>query len=257
MREWLKKLRLSNNLTQEQVATKSFIERSYYTQIENRKRNPSLDVAKNIAKVLKFDPMYFFEKNDEDDILFLNNKPINQSILDFLKDKRNLKLLYSYDNNDDYYFQILHFLHAAISVKKYCLIFDSDENYLKYKRMMKIFQNIGTDLDFIRFVDVTNIYSAESLCKNIDETVSSINHPAIFAWIHKEQVNQYTLGKLLQNTRILTNKAVYVQAYNAWNVSAGNHTQLMKEYPLLLIDSQIMASPFYNSSIVPPSLYFQ
>ncbi len=50
-------------LTQLQVAQSASIERAYYTQIENGKRNPSVKVAKNIANVLSFEWSLFFEVN--------------------------------------------------------------------------------------------------------------------------------------------------------------------------------------------------
>ncbi|WP_070121393.1 helix-turn-helix domain-containing protein [Bacillus marinisedimentorum] len=59
-RDWLIKLRKHIGLTQEQVASKSFINRGFYAQIENGQRDPSVTVAKNIAAVLGFNPTMFF-----------------------------------------------------------------------------------------------------------------------------------------------------------------------------------------------------
>ncbi len=53
-RDWLSNIRKSKRLTQQYVASKAFIDRSYYSHIESGKRNPSLTVAKNIATVLNF-----------------------------------------------------------------------------------------------------------------------------------------------------------------------------------------------------------
>lgn len=60
-RVWLINLRKKNKLTQLEVANKSNIGRAYYTQIENGVRNPSVNVAKNIASSLNFDWSLFFE----------------------------------------------------------------------------------------------------------------------------------------------------------------------------------------------------
>ncbi len=62
-RSWLKELRKKRSLTQAEVASRSFIERSYYAQIENGTKNPSIDVARNIANVLHFNPALFFTEN--------------------------------------------------------------------------------------------------------------------------------------------------------------------------------------------------
>ncbi|MBE4909102.1 helix-turn-helix domain-containing protein [Bacillus luteolus] len=60
MREWLKRLRKERGLTQEDVASKSFINRAFYAQIENGTRNPSFEVARNIASTLGVSSSVFF-----------------------------------------------------------------------------------------------------------------------------------------------------------------------------------------------------
>lgn len=49
----LKDLRQRSDLTQEQVAQELNISISYYSLLENGKRRLSLDLAKNLAQVLK------------------------------------------------------------------------------------------------------------------------------------------------------------------------------------------------------------
>lgn len=63
IRDWLKELRVKRKLTQEEVARLSGISRSHYTHIEQGNKTPSVDVAKAIAKTLKFDWVIFFENN--------------------------------------------------------------------------------------------------------------------------------------------------------------------------------------------------
>jgi putative transcriptional regulator len=58
-RTWL--LEYRGDKTQQEVADKAGIERSYYTQIENGDRNPSVDTAKKIATALDFNWTIFFE----------------------------------------------------------------------------------------------------------------------------------------------------------------------------------------------------
>lgn len=55
MRKWLIEKREQQNLTQEKVAKRSGIQRSYYSMIESGKRSPSPYVAMKIATVLSFD----------------------------------------------------------------------------------------------------------------------------------------------------------------------------------------------------------
>lgn len=59
---WLKSLREEKKLTQRKVADNSGISLSFYNQIENNVRAPSVGVAKKIANVLNFDWSKFFEE---------------------------------------------------------------------------------------------------------------------------------------------------------------------------------------------------
>lgn len=61
-RKWLKDYREERKMTQEETAFLSGIARSYYTHIEQGTKTPSVEVAKGIAKTLKFDWVVFFEK---------------------------------------------------------------------------------------------------------------------------------------------------------------------------------------------------
>lgn len=61
MRVWLKNIRVSKNLTQNELANILCIDRSYYTRIEAGQRNPSIDLAKKISHALKFDWTRFYE----------------------------------------------------------------------------------------------------------------------------------------------------------------------------------------------------
>lgn len=62
MRDWLVDIRLKNKLTQEQVAERADIERSYYNMIERGKRRPSVEIAKKIANVLSIDWTIFLSR---------------------------------------------------------------------------------------------------------------------------------------------------------------------------------------------------
>lgn len=61
MRNWLKEIRKSKNLTQEQLSEKVKISRAFLTQLELNKRNPSVQTAMKIAKVLEFNWTRFYE----------------------------------------------------------------------------------------------------------------------------------------------------------------------------------------------------
>ncbi|WP_338542747.1 helix-turn-helix transcriptional regulator [Paenibacillus tundrae] len=62
MRSWLREIREKYNMTQEQVAFKAGISRSYFTNIENGTKTPSVIAAKSIGEALDFPWSYFFEE---------------------------------------------------------------------------------------------------------------------------------------------------------------------------------------------------
>lgn len=62
IRDWLKEIRMSRNLTQEQVANLSKISRTMLTEIENGNANPSVETAKKIANALNFDWTLFYKE---------------------------------------------------------------------------------------------------------------------------------------------------------------------------------------------------
>lgn len=64
IRQWLVMRR--GKLTHQQVAELTGISRSYYTEIESGEKNPSVPMAKRIAKTLKFDWTLFFENECRD-----------------------------------------------------------------------------------------------------------------------------------------------------------------------------------------------
>ncbi|WP_367888448.1 helix-turn-helix transcriptional regulator [Bacillus wiedmannii] len=61
MRFWLLEKRKNKEKTQDYIAYKARISRSMYAMIESGERNPSVPVAKNIAKAINFDWTLFFE----------------------------------------------------------------------------------------------------------------------------------------------------------------------------------------------------
>ena len=63
MRVWLREIRKYKSLTQMDVAKRSGISRSYYTQIElmEHRKSPSVRAAKDIAKTLGFSWHAFFD----------------------------------------------------------------------------------------------------------------------------------------------------------------------------------------------------
>lgn len=75
MRKWLVEKRKNVNIKQNQLAKQVGITREYYSMIENDRRNPSVDVAKKLGKIMGFEWTIFFEEES------------NESGLNIIRDK--------------------------------------------------------------------------------------------------------------------------------------------------------------------------
>lgn len=62
MREWLVQMRKKLNKSQSEVATAVGISRSYYSDIENGRRDPGGKTAKKLAEYYKVDMALFFKE---------------------------------------------------------------------------------------------------------------------------------------------------------------------------------------------------
>lgn len=266
MREWLIQLRKSKQLTQQQVASRCFIERSYYSQIERGKRNPSTHVAKIIGEVLGFNPLKFF-KNDLDFSFneykkLSSEKKSHENMLDYIKYLEYGRIVYLYNSIQKYYKHLFTYLLIGIKDKRHCIIIDNNKNYCLLKKRL---ESVYTNKEIENFVHHINIdisnHDVESVIQNVQYLLAKLNdNECIYFWIHKEKMWQNSLWEKLDETDINYIKVLAVQAFNASLISGGEHIKLMKKYPLLMTDEEIVTSPFFNSnpnSLILPSLFIQ
>ena len=66
----IKNIRMLLNLTQEELADRCELTKSYISQLENNKTSPSLETLTNILEVLGTDLSSFFAKDEESPIVF-------------------------------------------------------------------------------------------------------------------------------------------------------------------------------------------
>lgn len=264
MREWLIQLRKFKQLTQEQVASSSFIHRSYYSQIEGGKRSPSFNVAKNIAKVLEFNPLQFYKEDERNTSFEPANSFLNMDIfqLDILEYFRNLdqgKILYSYCDLRDYNKYLFEYLLVIVQNNRHCILIEDQEIYSDLKNKLKFISSSENIIKYISHFNVNECGCEENLL-NLKEDLlrhsKANNNTSI--WLH-EQNPVRIWDKLLELNLDLANIPV-VQAFNASLISAGEYIKMMKRHPLIMIDGQIIKSPFYNKnkdSLVLPSFRIQ
>ncbi|SET19164.1 Helix-turn-helix [Oceanobacillus limi] len=265
-REWLIRIRESKQLTQAQVASYAFIDRGYYSQIETGKRNPSNTVAMNIAKVLDFDPLKFYHNDlnqqaEQDDSL-------TGEVRQFFRSDRNGEILYLYNNFDMYSKHAISFLLTGIEKGNYCLIIDYvvNINYLKEKLVSLVKQKeIEQYIYFINKEEFMN-YETRDIVDYFHRLIEGFETGNIIRiWSHEQEYKEHdwlsklesVLSKKLPKYR--SNKFLFIRSYDASIVMAVAHIRMMRNYPYLMTDFEIVDSPFYqfNQSFRFPSLFIQ
>ena len=68
--EKIRKLRLARGLTQEELAERTDLSRSFISQLESDKTSPSIDTLETILKALGTDLKHFFSDFEEDQVVF-------------------------------------------------------------------------------------------------------------------------------------------------------------------------------------------
>lgn len=68
--EKLRKLRLSKGLTQEELAERTDLSRSFISQLESDKTSPSIDTLERILEALGTDLKHFFSDVEEERVVF-------------------------------------------------------------------------------------------------------------------------------------------------------------------------------------------
>ncbi|WP_018923981.1 helix-turn-helix domain-containing protein [Salsuginibacillus kocurii] len=258
-RDWLIQLRIDKQLTQEQVATKAFINRGYYSQIETGKRNPGLSIAINIAKALDFEPTLFFSEH-------LNQETLQNEINEYFKNEDIGEILYLYDNFEVKVHHILIFLSSGIERGSYCVIIDSTKNILDIQQKLSNLLSkdiIKNKICFINKEDMNLDMPANVIPFLRDQY--AVDKP-LRIWLAEKDTDYkqalLDLGNLLNRQAVnLSNRNIlFIHSYDAELISAGTHIQMMRNYPYLMTDTEIVDSPFCttsNKSYVFPSFYIQ
>lgn len=251
-REWLINSRKSQGLKQAHVASRAFIDRAYYSQIETGKRNPSFNVAINIAAVLNFDPILFFRNNFNKHALQI--EVMRYEISDFFKRLDNGKILYLYNSLDDYYNHAVTFVISGINNNCYCLIIDNYRNYNKIQKKLEMILPKSQLLNYIYFINMEELDQDQP--KDFMDKLNQIllqfkNSKTVRVWVSEKQYQLDDWIHLVENHLIKSGdkNTLLIRAYNAAMISADLHIEMMKTYPYLMTDSEIVSSPFYHTSI--------
>ncbi|MBP1947191.1 helix-turn-helix domain-containing protein [Virgibacillus litoralis] len=267
-REWLIRLRKSKQFTQEKVALDAYIDRAFYSQIETGKRNPSFNIALNIAKVLNFDPMIFFEDN----LSIVKDTPSYRHIPEYFSSMDRGDILYLFNNKNSYLDHVVTFLVTGVQKGSYCIIIEHNRNHTKIQQRLENFLTKTEIENLIYFIDQNEILQHEP--KGIVDKFHKLQdmfeeEKPVRIWMIEEQYTEddwiNKLGRYLNlednyNLKVAYRKLLFLRAYDASLISAGLHIQKMRCYSYLMTDSEIVDSPFYrslNKSLIFPSLFIQ
>lgn len=266
-RSWLSHIRKNKGMTQQQVASSSFIDRSYYSQIESGKRSPGLNVARNIAKVLNFDPLLFYE--DDQNFNLLEDSAINKDIYERLKKLDSGRVVYLYSNYENYLQHAISFLLIGVSKNHQCLLIDTPDNLSQIKQALLTNLTLGEINNQIHFINLEDLKKPETDVVD-DPLIGIVNKmddmESIYIWSHEQHDDSNNWVCQLQNRlnsekiKLKNKKILMVCSNNAAIVTAGTHIKLMRECPYLMTDFEIVESPLYQSnknSRIFPSFYIQ
>ncbi|RXT03921.1 helix-turn-helix domain-containing protein [Ammoniphilus sp. CFH 90114] len=257
-RTWLIELRKSKQLTQEQVAASAYIDRGFYTQIETGTRNPSFHVAINIAKSLNFDPSLFFQD-------FVNEETNNpKDTPSYFNRMERGQVLYLYDRFENYLNYAVTFLLMGSEVGSHSILIDDHECLHQIQRELdNILKNVN-EQKLIHLLNKNdfNFQTPIEILQHILSLESNIVEKSIRIWIQGNTALLANLAELLNLSKKLnfeSNKILSVTSANAGTITARDHIKLMRNYPYLMTDHEIVYSPLYsnNKSIILPSLFVQ
>lgn len=254
-REWLIELRKSTGLTQQKVADKSFIDRSYYSQLENGLRDPSPSVAENIAKVLDFNFLRFFT-----DYIYFGDlsSPMKKTVhlnhdgFSFLRSRKNGYVMYHYSNHEASQKNKIKFILSKAEQNIHCIIIDqytnnssiiSELQYLlpksKIEKYVHFFpHNISTDelpQHFFTFIQ-EQVKPDTYFSMWINDT--SLDRKDSFYYIN---LFVETCSKELKDYEWLM-----VSSFDASKVTAEEYIQVMKLFHYIMTDQELVMSPFYS-----------
>lgn len=249
-------------MTQSEVASSAFIDRGYYSQIETGKRNPGLNIASNIAKVLGFDSLMFYQEHLDHTS---NDKGPGYQIAEYFRRKDSGEILYLYNSAEDHLQHLISFLVSGAGKKSNCLIID-------YQKNRYLLQEILTESEILKHIHFINKEEIDDL--NIYDAIhkrsaSQILHgdlKPIRIWLSEDPHEQNDWFRKLEDylnardMKIDKNKVLFVRSYNASLITAGMHIKMMRNFSYLMTDNEIVDSPFYsagNKSIIFPSLFIQ
>ncbi|WP_245728720.1 helix-turn-helix domain-containing protein [Thalassobacillus cyri] len=250
--------RLNKYLTQEEVAKRALIDRTCYSQIETGKRNPSIHIAINIAGVLDFDPLDFSEQSFDRSP---EQTPFPSSVPPGMTTETGI--LYLYEGREVDSKQIDSFIKNGVR-KKHASVFVGNPQQLAfiYEKAKKIFSATQMN-DYLHFITRSEF---NKLIAGEERGLKGDGLPqkgTLRIWMLENDGSEGdSIKDNFKNTVHFRGyeNIFLIMAYEASKVSAADYIHLMKTYRYLMIDTEIIPSPLFQSNETPhllPSLFRQ
>ncbi|TFE00644.1 helix-turn-helix domain-containing protein [Jeotgalibacillus salarius] len=263
-REWLIELRKSTGLTQQKVADQSFIDRSYYSQLENGLRDPSPSVAENIAKVLDFNFLRFFT-----DYIYFGDlsSPLKKTVhlnhdgFSHLRSRKNGYVMYHYGSNEASHNNMIKFILSKVEQNVHCIIIDQYKNYSRVVSELKYLLPKSTIEKYVHFFE-HNI-SLDELPQHLFTFIHEQVKPDTYfsMWINDTSSDRkdsfYYIKSFVETCGKELNEYEWLMvcSFDASKVTADEYIQVMKLFHYIMTDQELVMSPFYSEHAKMLSLF--
>ncbi|MBM7578188.1 helix-turn-helix domain-containing protein [Jeotgalibacillus terrae] len=263
-REWLIELRKAKELTQQKVADQSFIDRSYYSQLENGVRDPSPSVAENIAKVLNFDFLRFFTDHfyqNEPNMPMIKTVRTDHDVLSLVELKHG-KVMYHYSNIEAFSKNTTAFILSKVRQNIPCVIINHNKSSLDiYHELNQLLPQSEIE-NYVHFCsyDISTDPVNSDFYKLIKEKVK--HHQYFNIWINDtflDRKDSFQKLKIFIETceiELKDYKWLLICSFDASMVSANEYIKAMKLFHYMMTDHELVSSPFHNKQYVKASTLF-
>lgn len=208
----------------------------------------------------------FYQEHLENPLL---DESSASQIDEYFRSKDSGEILYLYNNSENHLQHAMNFLLSGAEKKNGCLFIDDQKNR---DSIHKILGAIITDNEVLRHIHFVNKEEIDDLimCDALLKLPASqtqcgeLKHFRIWLSEEPDEKSEWTrkLENYLtaRNVKLNQEKVLFVRSYNAALITAGRHIKMMRNYPYLMTDYEIVDSPFYKAGNKPtifPSLFIQ
>ncbi|MET3683285.1 transcriptional regulator with XRE-family HTH domain [Alkalibacillus flavidus] len=235
-RDWLIEKRRSLGFTQEYVAKHAYIDRAYYSQLENGKRNPSPAVAFNISNVLELDPYLFFTYHRN----VSSDAPYDGEIADAFSHIQEGQILYLHHHEEQYLQHAMTFVRTSLDRGDWCVM------VMSHKTIEAIRVRLATMYNHDVLNAYVSFYTPDTLTAEAIDAIE-VTSAQKRLWLAADTITTTQLERF-QAIQHQSNGMVSVRAYYALDLTGNKTIVLIRRNPYLMTDYEFVHSPLYHFS---------